>query len=208
VNTYIGFSGVAGAGKDLLFSLLSKRIKCRRLSLADALKAEVADFTKEAYGIDPLTCSPKDKEVIRPLLVFHGSVKRNRTMGRYWIDQMNNKILKNKIENETVIITDIRYDDYPYDEVHWLQEELKGLLVHISLIKEINGKYLDRPPANREEERNDPKIQEKADYKLRWPLVHGNKEEQLVPYINEFLWWFDRETGRLSACKQAEGSSL
>ena len=49
---YIGLSGVAGAGKDLFYSLLSKRIPCQRFSLADGLKSDVRDWCIENYNID------------------------------------------------------------------------------------------------------------------------------------------------------------
>ena len=81
---YLGVSGVAGAGKDLFYSIFKKEMEKRSMSVnryapADSLKKEVSDFTKEAYGIDALNCKGLDKELIRPFLVFHGTLKRNQT---------------------------------------------------------------------------------------------------------------------------------
>jgi hypothetical protein len=207
-NIYIGLAGVAGSGKDLFFSMLSERMQCQRFSLADALKKEVSEFTKWSYGIDPLTCSRKDKNLIRPFLVFHGSMKRSRTNGRYWIDQMNNKILKNKTTSKIVIITDVRYDDYPRDEAYWLKKELGGYLVHISLyddIPRLSSSYKKyKPPANEEERRNDPKLKAQADYLIDWGRVKGVVKPQLIPFVDEFIEWLNRKEDGLSAYEKAE----
>ena len=133
----IGLSGVAGAGKDLFFSLLSEKLNCQKFSLADALKNEVGLFSYPQYGIDPLDCTREEKNTIRPLLVLHGTFKRDQSEGRHWIEQLNKKILLNVLNDSIVVITDIRYDDYPKDEVFWLKEELGGVLVHISLYGQI-----------------------------------------------------------------------
>ena len=126
----IGLSGVAGSGKDTFFAILQSKIDCRRLSLADKLKQEVQDWCATNYGIDPLNCTRKEKEIIRPFLVFHATLQRESSEGRYWIDQLDQAfniaspfnqfpvvneegvILRS---DETIVITDIRYDDY--DEV-------------------------------------------------------------------------------------------
>jgi len=204
----IGLSGVAGAGKDLFFGLLSKKLNCQKIALADALKEEVAPFSQDQYGINPLTCTRKEKDLIRPLLVFHGSFKRNLSEGRHWINKLNKEI-KNNLTNSIVIITDIRYDDYPKDEVYWLKEELEGLLVHVSVYKEVPGlcgsHYKSfKQPINEEEARNDPKIKAQADYTVEWRKVKGDIDRQLEPHIDTFVAWLNRKKDGLSAYKQAE----
>ena len=209
----VGLSGVAGAGKDLFFKLLSKKLNCQKFSLADALKAEVAPFCFDQYGVHPLTCSREQKDSIRPFLVFHGSFKRNLTNGRHWIEELNKKINKNNLTNSIVVITDIRYDDYPKDEVHWLKKELGGLLVHVSMYEETPSlcgshcKYFKRP-INEEEGRNDPKIKAQADYAVEWKKVKGDVHKQLEPYIDGFIAWLDRKEDGLSAYKKAEEERL
>ncbi len=47
----IGVSGVAGAGKDLFFELISRRLPVRRFALADALKVDVQRWCIDRYGI-------------------------------------------------------------------------------------------------------------------------------------------------------------
>jgi len=88
-RTVIGISGVAGAGKDLFFNLLSNEIRARRFALADSLKYDVRDWCIRRYGIDPLECSREDKEKIREFLVFHGTFMRKRTQGRFWLDKLD-----------------------------------------------------------------------------------------------------------------------
>ena len=209
----IGLSGVAGAGKDLFFTLLSEKLNCHKFSLADALKSEAAPFCSQQYGIHPLTCTRQEKDLIRPFLVFHGTFKRNLSEGRHWINKLNKKINKNNLANSIVVITDIRYDDYPKDEGYWLKEELKGVLVHISMYEEtpdIEGSHCKyyRRPVNEEEARNDPKLRVQADYSVEWKKVKGDVNAKLEPYIDGFISWLDREENGLSAYKKAEKGRL
>ena len=36
------------------------------------------------------------------------------------------------LDKATLVITDVRYDEYNNDEVDWLKNELGGTLVHLS----------------------------------------------------------------------------
>ena len=208
----IGLSGVAGAGKDLFFSLLSNKLNCQKFSLADALKNEVGLFSYPQYGIDPLNCSREEKNIIRPLLVLHGTFKRGQSEGRHWVEKLNKKILLNNINDSIVVITDIRYDDYPKDEVFWLKKELGGVLVHISMYEELirlNGRKKEFvQPINGEEERNDPKLKSQADYIVEWEKAKNDKEKELEPYIDAFISWLNGEENRLSAYQKAENSRV
>ena len=191
----IGISGVAGSGKDTLFSLISSRVKnCKRYSLADELKKEVTPWCLEQYSIDPLNCTREEKELIRDFLVFHASRKRQETNGRYWIDKIANNINNSNSNQFHSIITDIRYDDFENDEVNWLKNELGGVLIHVSQYKveeRLNSvKKVFRAPANSEESRNEPKLQAKADYKISWPEIENlkNPNEELGSWVDELLF--------------------
>tara|TARA_Y100000310_G_C20406489_1_gene679897 strand:+ start:179 stop:805 length:627 start_codon:yes stop_codon:yes gene_type:complete len=200
---YIGLSGVAGAGKDLFFSLLSKRIPCQRFSLADGLKSDVRDWCMENYNIDPLTCDRASKDMIRSFLVFHGSQKRNASKGRYWIERLHNSIMhwegSHSGQGKLGVITDIRYDDFKNDEVSWIKEELKGKLIHISMYKEVpdygEGVLMreQKMPANEEETRNDPKLIDKADFRIEWKHMENGRIDLLAPYIDKFIKWYATE---------------
>lgn len=201
-NKVIGVSGVAGSGKDLFFSLLSKFKKCRKLSLAEALKSEVSEWTLKHYGINASTCSREEKELIRPLLVFHANLMRGQSFGRHWINILNKKIKNLKLEpDEIIVITDIRFDHYEKDEIFWLKQELNGLLVHISnYVKVESGNHsppviVKKEGANDSEKINDPKLKIAADHSIEWEFLQRPKEEveeilsekYINPFIKEYL---------------------
>ena len=201
-NKVIGISGVAGAGKDLFYTILSRYIKCKRYALADKLKLEVNPFCKRHYKIDLLDCNRDEKEAVRDFLVFHGTQKRKLSDGKYFTKELNKLIkkdIKNKeLEEDTVIvITDIRYDQYKQDEIYWLKKLLSGSLCHISQyqMKLVKGKArktkVFRDPANSEEKREDPKLKAAADAIVEWPKIEGNMievEKKLEAHVHQFIF--------------------
>lgn len=201
-NKVIGISGVAGSGKDLFFSLLSNFKKCRKISLAEALKVEVSEWTLKHYGIDASNCSREQKEVIRPLLVFHANLMRGQTFGRHWINILNKKIKNLKLEpDEILVITDIRFNHYEKDEVFWLKKELGGILVHISnYVKIESGNHsppvvVHKKGANDSESLNDPKLKKSSDYEIEWEFLQKPQdqvdkilsEKYVKPFVKEYL---------------------
>ena len=181
----IGLAGVAGSGKDTFYSILSSKINAKRFSLADKLKEEVSPWCKKHYLIDPLNCCRDEKDSIREFLVFHGEYMRKETNGRYWIEKISEEIKSNKQKYK--IITDVRYDDYQADEVSWLKNELNGILIHVSMVG-LDGELIG--PANSAEARNNPKLIEKADFKVRWPLKEktSSLHKELSPYVEEVMF--------------------
>lgn len=165
----IGLTGVARSGKDTFYSILNKYLKekqlnSERLALADALKKELYDFTKDKFKIDLFRCDGNDKELIRPLMVAYGKCRRIQTEGKYWTSLLDDKV-KSLIKNKIIpIITDIRYIEYKDDEYAWLKK-YNGILVHISR-KLDTGDLI--PPANLEEKANDNKLKAVADYSVCW----------------------------------------
>jgi len=204
MNKIIGISGVAGAGKDTFFDLLSERAPCKKYSLADELKRELNQWCRMHYGIDSQTCTREEKEIIRPFLVFHGTLKRQASEGRYWIEKLRDNLIKDKF-NGFKIVTDIRYDEYENDEVSWLKNELNGILVHVSQYEIKSGgsglnchtgQYF-RAAANSEEERNDPIIKEKSDFQIEWEFIKNGQISELNSYIDNFIEWLtDHEKER------------
>lgn len=202
-KTVIGLTGLARAGKDtccqLLIEELAKKGKsAKRFALADKLKADLQEFILSNYGIDVLTCGPEEKTQIREFLVFHGKMKRITSQGRYWTS-----LLRNLIENDTcdvAIVTDVRYDIFPEDELHWLKKEMGGPLVHIARFEWVRGWCQDCPPEmldgngnwkhyiqppNADEALNDPRIKAKADYHLDWAT--GDTELYCRPAVVDLL---------------------
>ena len=211
-NKVIGLSGVAGVGKDLFYQILSSRIPCVRVSLADNLKKEAIDWCVKHYNINPVNCSREEKNSIRDFLVFHGTFKRKQTQGRHWIQSLEKSMSVLDLKDKNVVITDIRYDDYENDEVSWLKNEKEGILVHISRtqdvpvgainrVKDLKGKELEFdsgkavvkeniPPANSEEARNNPKLIKAANFHVEWPTIKGSHSYILGEagvYVDEFL---------------------
>ena len=142
-------------------------------------------WTQKHYGIDAVKCSRRDKEIIRPFLVFHGNVKRAQTLGRHWVDIANKKIKNLKLnDDEILVITDIRFDHYEQDEVFWLKQELKGLLVHISNYVKVEKNLsphsptiIKKGPANESEKANDYKLKAAADHCINWQFIQKPQEE-------------------------------
>lgn len=168
-NKMIGLTGVARSGKDTFYSILKryleeKNIKSQRIALADNLKKELGDFTKDKFKIDLNKCDGKDKELIRPLMVAYGKCRRVQTEGKYWTSLVESDLKILKKENYIPIITDIRYIEYKDDEYSWLKSN-NGILIHISR-KLDDGTFV--PPANIEEKSNDNKLKAVADYSLCW----------------------------------------
>tara|TARA_R110001592_G_scaffold93010_8_gene270441 strand:- start:2679 stop:3272 length:594 start_codon:yes stop_codon:yes gene_type:complete len=165
----IGISGVAGCGKNALSTIIIKLLQrmelpYRELAIANNLKQEVSSASRELYGINSSNCTRSEKETIRPFLVAHGVIKRKLSNGRHWVDMLNKELARDKIN----IITDVRFNEYEKDEVHWIKNEINGVLIHLSRYDEINGKRLYFPPANEEERRNDACVKREADFILNW----------------------------------------
>tara|TARA_Y100000593_G_scaffold749_1_gene1421 strand:+ start:38133 stop:38741 length:609 start_codon:yes stop_codon:yes gene_type:complete len=197
-KTIIGISGVAGAGKDLFFSLLQKHLPVKRFALADSLKNDVRGWCVNRYGIDPTECSRDDKEKIRDFLVFHGTFMRAQTKGRYWIDKLDYEVRRylNSWENIPVI-TDIRYQEHPEDEVTWIKKELKGVIVHVSQYQLKDDKRVWKCPVNSEEQRQDPILKNHADFSVEWEKIKCDnplESEYLNKEVEKFATWYHEKT--------------
>lgn len=172
----LGISGGAGAGKDTLYTLLSERVNCKRVALADSLKSELRPFILEKFSIDLFDCPREEKDLVRPILVEYARVKRRQSPD-YFIKKVHGYVTSC---HTNIVITDIRY----LNEIDWLKN-LGGKLVHIKKYKEIDGKRVYSEPFIPDEIENDPKLQAAADYKIEWPEVKDIKE--LSCYADELL---------------------
>jgi hypothetical protein len=172
---YIGIGGVARAGKDsfansLLNLLKQDGYKAIRSSLAEPLKHDCKEFISSKLGLDVWTDNTQEKAIFREMLVWYGKVKRQQTEGKYWTDLLTKRV---EIESpEVCIIPDIRYSQYPEDEVFWIKEKMKGALIHVQR-RDINSDII--PPANMDESINDKLVRDNADYQLEWPTVGSDE---------------------------------
>ena len=174
----VGITGKMNSGKDTCFTLLSQRINCKRVALADSLRRELNPFITDKFGIDLFQCDRTEKDLVRPLLVEYARIKRGQTNGKYFIDKVNNYV---KSVSCIVVVTDIRY----IEEVNWIKNDLNGILVHVSKYKEIDGKRIFSESPIQDERDNDPKMRAAADYLIEWPEVDDVSE--LGPYADKLL---------------------
>lgn len=215
-NTVIGLSGVAGAGKDTFLEILSQQLpNVKRFALADNLKRELNPFFMNMYGVDIFTCPRETKDLLRPILVAHGKMRRLSSQGRHWTEMLQKEILafQKSNPNSIVVVTDVRYDFYSKDEIHWLKKEMNGIFVHIQRFyeKEIENTWRERgmdfkgksdfvktyiEAPNEDEKINDPKMIRAADYRVVWPtLIKPDKSidyNGLSIYVEEFIKYLQK----------------
>ena len=181
----IGIAGVAGSGKDTFAQIIKKvfesngfEVNC--LSFAKKLKEEVAEVSKSMYGIDTTNCTREEKNLVRPLLLAHGAIMREKTKGQYWIDGIKDLVSNDKIN----IITDVRFCEYECDEVDWIQSN-NGIVVHITRFFEENGERIYISPDNEYEKRNNKILKNRANYSFSWPTDISKQ----IKYSNKFFEW-------------------
>tara|TARA_R100000008_G_scaffold86285_1_gene78713 strand:- start:4165 stop:4812 length:648 start_codon:yes stop_codon:yes gene_type:complete len=198
---FIGIGGVAGCGKDTFYQitkdiLQEEGISVERLSLADHLKEDLRKFIIDKFDIDPTNCTRNEKDKIRPLLVAYAKLKRETSRGRYWIEKVDDYIKTLSITKKTLfMVTDLRFSFYEKDEVYWIQEQKKGIVVHLSRFEEdtdSEGKAIKSTitPANEEERMHDPLVKVRADYKFNFPTIDANDDQfmnNLKPKIKSAL---------------------
>lgn len=167
IPNIIGLTGVARSGKDTFCLLAAKRLNkskqaVMRCAFADNVKADLHQLLIKKVGISAYTNIDKEKELIRPLLVAYGTDLMRKMDESYWIKRLEMSVKAAGQIEATAFITDVRY----MNEVEWIKEQ-GGVIVHIS--------KSDCKPANEEEAKNDPLIQEAADLKVSWDHV-GEKD--------------------------------
>lgn len=194
----IGIGGVARAGKDTFAGILTAKLQqggnsVKRVAFADPLKYQVDEFLVKNIGITSFTVSDEEKKLIRPMLVWYGDAQRKRTNGRYWIDLAKKTIEES--EYDYYIITDVRYNVYEKDELHFIKNEMSGILCHIRKYVKLYDfgsnshvrEYVK--PANDHESVNDPKIRAAADHTVEWEDAGKMSELELLtnPTLNEHV---------------------
>jgi hypothetical protein len=181
----IGISGAARSGKDTLCLYIKQRfkekyqLKAQRVSVAgDSIKKDLYSIIKNKTGISTFTTNSNEKSIVRPVLVEYGQLMRRITQGRYFITQLQ----KNKnFESHISIITDIRYAEYPQDELIWLKQEVKGLLVFLER-KEIKN-------ANKFEAKNNNILKQNADLIIKTKTFNNPQDLQynMIKYADKII---------------------
>lgn len=159
VPMVIGISGVARAGKDTLGNGIARKFSKQgmpalRISFASEVKSALDRAIKQTFGFSAFTEIPKEKEIIRPILVAYAEAVKKHDPN-YWIKKIDKKIRLNMSNNVISVITDVRFKE----EVSYIKS-LGGFVVHL---KRIGNK-----PANLIERINDPIVFGMSDYKIKW----------------------------------------
>ena len=180
----IGIAGAARAGKDTLCRGLIRQLKeikmdaVRKSIAGDLVKQDLKNLLMEKFNINPFTEDSDVKGFMRPLLVEYGKMQRNKSKGRYFIESF-------KPEPKAVnILPDIRYVEYSQDEVFWLKNEVKGLLIF------IKRKGID--DANETEKVNNKIIKDMADYVLEWDSLKEKNTEDVLEIDRRARWIVDQ----------------
>lgn len=162
----IGIAGAALVGKDTLcnelISVFDEKyaINSKRFSIAgDFIKKDLKNLIFKNLKVKIDINSPEEKKNIRSLMVEYGRYMRNKTKGRYFIEKLN----KNKQfgKGYIPIIPDIRYAEYKKDELYWLKNEKKGILIF------LERKGIEN--ANQFEEKNNIILKSNADIHINVP---------------------------------------
>lgn len=171
----IAIGGFARSGKDTcckaLLETAPEPIKGRRIAFADILKNEVDEFLIKETGISAWTDDPKEKEIIRPFLVFWGTDFRRQYDPEYWIQKVD-KVIDDDNEHNTFIITDLRFPN----ELEWVKKN-NG----ISFI--LKRKGVEAP--NSTEEINNAELWAKVDYIFNWPDLTADEIKQ---HVETTIW--------------------
>jgi len=178
----IGISGSALSGKDSLCTYiiyildLYYNIKAKRCSIAgDKIKNDLKEMLFSKIGAEIDLNDPIQKEKVRPLMVEYGRYMRNRTMGRYFIENIDNSLFG---KGYIPIIPDIRYAEFEKDEIFWLKTEKKGLLIFID--RENN------PPANEFEEKNNIILKKEANIVINAPNLFST--EKYLDFMEDYVY--------------------
>lgn len=188
----IGLAGKAGSGKDTLFNILQHALApttTQRWSIGDIVRADLNKLDGLASNdINLFKLKGPQKEIWRPLMAAYGNACRQETEGRYFINELDWRLRFTQQPTLPIIsvITDIRFDQFEHDEVHWVKEELKGKLVYIDrYTTDLDGNKSAIPFVNDLERSQDENLRKKADIIINWPTV--NDRETLLTHAQPLL---------------------
>ena len=166
----IGIIGFARTGKDSMASILSELMQekgdqCKITSFAYYLKKDVDSFLQSRLNISAFTEDPKEKEIIRPLLVCWGTqIIRNKIDSEYWIRKMHNVRVVHRSQGIKTIIPDVRFEN----EVEWIHS-LGGTTI-----------YIERAgvgPINSDEEKHTKKLKKMCKFSFYWDNLKSFETE-------------------------------
>ena len=172
LNQYnlIGIAGFARTGKDALASMLAHFLeeeshRCKITSFAYYLKKDIDSFLQSRLNISAFTEDPKEKEIIRPLLVCWGTkIIRDKIDSEYWIRKMHNVRVVHRSQGIKTIIPDVRFKN----EVEWIHS-LGGASIYIER-ENVN-------PINQDEEEYTNKLKKMCKFSFYWDNLKSFETE-------------------------------
>lgn len=191
-SMFIGITGTARTGKDKFADLMieflqGKYLTAKKYALADELKEDLFDLVKGRFGWDIFGLLPEQKEIVRPLMVAYGCGQRKISNGTHWTNALDSYLSgEEDFGIDTSIISDIRFAEYPKDELWWLQKKHNGKLIHLTRLE--HGAPIG--PANAEENMNNYKLKAAADYTLTWDTDESKCRDFVFNFMEEHpeLW--------------------
>jgi len=191
----IGVAGNSCSGKDSFFKALNllcpeNQARFNRVAFADILKSELEELCWREFHIHTTTQDPKEKELIRPLLVAYGVIKRELYQGTYWISKITPSVKNILARGGRVCVTDVRFNYFPEDELKWVKS-LGGIVIFLERL-DNNGQLV--PPANYTETVNNELVMKEADIVFRWPSLPSDEARAeyirtTLPDLNRKIWY-------------------
>jgi len=175
----IGLTAFARSGKDTFYNFASVSLDgsgscATRMAFADVLKKECDSLTLPYAGISSFTTVPREKELIRPLLVAYGTHLRRRLNPNCWIDKIKTAVNQSLKKGGYVFITDVRFEN----EAQWIKSE-GGVLVRI--VHQGVG------AANPDEEEQSPLICPLVDFSVEWPTYGAKNVYKCAPRVSSAM---------------------
>ena len=178
----IGLSGLARSGKDSFADILMEfceihNINYNKISFAQELRNSLESLIQQELGFSAFTEIPKEKELIRPLLVCFGTEVMRKQNSNHWINKLKPNVKNNSIN----IITDLRFPN----ELKWIKNQKNGYCIHISR----EGNLI---PPNLDEKTNDPILKQKSDLQFYWANLSGANinfyKKRIFDIISNFIY--------------------
>jgi hypothetical protein len=157
----IGICGYAGVGKDTLGNILMDQyrengVDSFKESFANEVRHDLDFLLTKHLGISAFTEDPKEKLLVRPLLITWGTkIMREQVDLDYWVKRFKPTYEDNMSGGAVTIMTDLRFEN----ELEW--------------INSVGGRtiWLERKgvtPLNEDEEKYTKPLKNKCTYKIEW----------------------------------------
>lgn len=183
-QTFVGFTGYAGAGKDFVADAVElaihRNVAVEKVPWARGVREEIEEAVLgyadgEGGILDRLYQKPTDTEMIRPLLQWWGTDFRREQDPDYWVKWG----LKAASESDAhvILFTDTRFPN----EVEAIQRA-GGFVVNVCAHKSVREERIGKTPAHASEEPE----------RLPWDIRIWNNGEGTLHHFGTFKAIIDR----------------